>query len=86
MRITWKDSKPRTKNGQVLIYRDRTITGYRDGWITDIPGDNNIYFPRESALNAIDQALGGKTRKANPERHALGIKIIGTKDGDLSCG
>lgn len=86
MRVVWQDSNPKTKEGQVLIYRNRTVTGYGDGWITDLPGDNNIYFPRECALNAIDKILGGKTRKANPERHALGIKIIGTKGGGLSCG
>nr|DAJ97374.1 MAG TPA: hypothetical protein [Herelleviridae sp.] len=51
-----------------------------DGWIIDIPGDSNIYFPRECAYNAIDKALGGKTRKANPQRHKLGIKVIGRKD------
>lgn len=52
--------------------------GFR--WIADLPDDDNIYFPRECALNAIDQALGGKTRKANPERHKLGVKVIGRKD------
>lgn len=84
MRIVWKDSDPKTKIGRVLKYRGREVTGYGDGWIIDIPGDNNIYFPRECALNAIDQALGGKTRKANPKRHDMGIKIIGKKD-DSSC-
>lgn len=79
MRITWKDSNPKTKPGQTLVYRDYIVTGYKDGWITNVPGDDNIYFPRECALNAIDKALGGKTRKPNPERHALGIKIIGKK-------
>lgn len=84
MRIVWKDSDPKTKSGQVLKYRGCEVTGYGDGWIIDIPGDNNIYFPRECALNAIDQTLGGKTRKANPKRHEMGIKIIGKKD-DSSC-
>lgn len=80
MRIVWKDSAPKTQPGLTLQYRGRTVTGYHSGWITDLPGDNNIYFPRECALNAIDQALGGKTRKANPGRHKLGIKVIGRKD------
>jgi hypothetical protein len=37
-------------------------------------------MPRECALNAIDETLGGKTRKANPKRHQLGINIVGRKD------
>ena len=86
MRVIWKDSDPKTKIGQVLMYREHKVTGYGDGWITDIPGDNNIYFPRECALNAIDQALGGYGRNGKAERHALGIKIIGTKEGGSLCG
>lgn len=80
MRIVWKDSSPKTKPWVELKYRNHLITQYGDGWVTDIPGDDNIYYPRESALNAIDEILGGKTRKANPQRHQLGINIIGRKD------
>lgn len=80
MRIVWKDSSPRTKPWLTFKYREHIVSQYGDGWITDIPGDNNIYFPRECAYNAIDKALGGKTRKANPQRHKLGIKVIGRKD------
>lgn len=80
MRIVWKDSSPKTKPWLMFKYREHIVSQYGDGWITDIPGDNNIYFPRECAYNAIDKALGGKTRKANPQRHKLGIKIIGRKD------
>lgn len=86
MRIVWKDSKPKTKTGQTLAYRGQVVTGYGGGWIIDIPGDNNIYFPRECALNAIDLTLGGIPRKANPQRHALGVKIIGQMGGESSCG
>ena len=80
MRIVWKDSTPRTKPWVTLQYRDHVITQYDKGWITNVPGDTNIYYPRECALNAIDKMLGGKTRKPNPKRHELGIKIIGRKD------
>lgn len=80
MRIVWKDSAPKSKPWQTLQYRGCTISQYGDGWITNIPGDDNIYFPRECALNAIDQTLGGETRKKNPKRHQLGITIIGRKD------
>lgn len=80
MRIVWKDSMPKTKPYQTLQYRGCIVSQYGDGWITNIPGDDNIYFPRECAYNAIDEMLGGKTRKANPKRHQLGITIIGRKD------
>lgn len=85
MRVIWKDSSPKTKVGQVLKYRDYEVTGYGDGWITNLPGDNNIYFPRECALNAIDKHIGGYGRNGKAERLALGIKVVGTKDGALSC-
>ena len=80
MRIVWKDSAPKSKPWVTLQYRDYTISQYEDGWITNVPGDNNIYFPRECALNAIDEMLGGETRKKNPKRHQLGITVIGRKD------
>lgn len=80
MRVVWKDSAPRTKPWVALQYRDHIVSQHGEGWITNVPGDNNIYYPRECALNAIDKILGGKTRKANPKRHNLGIKIIGRKD------
>lgn len=80
MRIVWKDSSPHTKPWVTLQYRNYTVSQYGEGWVTNVPGDDNIYFPRDCALNAIDEMLGGKTRKANPKRHSLGIKVIGRKD------
>lgn len=80
MRIVWKDSAPHTKPWVTLQYRDYTVSQQENGWITNVPGDKNIYFPRECALNAIDEILGGKTRKANPQRHKLGVQIVGRKD------
>lgn len=80
MRIVWKDSSPKMKPWVELKYRSYVITQYGEGWITNVPGDNNVYHPRECALNAIDKMIGGKTRKANPQRHKLGINIIGRKD------
>lgn len=87
MIVKWRDSDPKSKPWQVLKYRNRIVTGYGNGWITDLPGDDNIYFPRECAYNAIDIALGGKTRKKNPKRHALGIRVIGKKaeGGETEC-
>lgn len=81
MRIVWKDSSPKTKPWVELKYRNHLITQYGDGWVTDIPGDDNIYYPRESALNAIDKILGGRRRNfKEPERVKIGINIIGRKD------
>lgn len=81
MRIVWKDSSPLTKPWVTLNYRGHTISQYENGWITDIPGDDNIYYPRECALNAIDKKLGGKRRNfKDPERLQLGIKVVGRKD------
>ncbi len=80
MRIVWKESNPKTKHDGSFRYRNHIISQYENGWITDLPGDINIYMPRASALNAIDKALGGKTRKRDPKRHKMGIKIVGRKD------
>ena len=80
MRIVWKDSSPKTKPWITLQYRDYIVSQCEDGWVTNMPGDHNIYFPRDCALNAIDKTLGGKTRKANPKRHQMGITVVGRKD------
>lgn len=81
MRITWKDSRVY----KTYKYRGYTIEKIPEGWITDIPDDEFIYYSAEHAHNAADQILGGKTRKANPARHKLGIKVVGRKSGDPSC-
>lgn len=41
MRITWKDSLAVTKKS--FKYRKHLISPYKDGWIVDLPDDNNIY-------------------------------------------
>ena len=81
MRIIWKDSR----EYKTYVYRGYTIEKIPEGWITNIPGDEFIYYSAEHAHNAADKILGGKTRKANPTRHKLGITIVGKKDGDHSC-
>lgn len=75
MRIKWKDSI----SYKTYVYRTHTIEKYREGWITDIPGDDNIYYSAECAHNAVDKILGGKTRKKSPGRLAKGIVVIGKK-------
>ena len=76
MRITWKDSR----EYKTYVYRSYTIERNVLGWITNVPEDMNIYHSAECAHNAVDKMLGGKTRKANPGRHRLGVQIIGRKD------
>lgn len=81
MRIVWRDSRTyKTYN-----YRNHIIKKTTEGWVTDVPGDQYYYQSAETAHNAVDKMLGGKTRKSNPGRHALGIKIVGKKGGDNSC-
>ena len=82
MRIVWKDSR----TYKTYHYRSHIISKCPEGWITDVPGDEYIYHSAEMAHNAVDKLLGGKTRKANPGRQALGIKIVGKKGGEVSCG
>lgn len=77
MRTVWKDSAPHTKPWVTLKYRDYIISQYENGWVVNIPDDDNIYYPRECALNAIDKYLGRPNRKQMPKRHELGIKIVG---------
>lgn len=81
MRIVWKDSR----EYKTYKYRGHTIKKIPEGWITDIPDDEFIYYSAEQAHNAADKILGGNTRKANPTRHKLGIKIVGRKSGGHSC-
>ena len=82
MRIVWKDTKKEFKSYQ---YRKHNIVKVEQGWVTDVAGDDNIYYSAEMAHNAIDKMLGGETRKKNPRRHQLGIKVVGKKGGEDSC-
>lgn len=81
MRITWQDSR----EYKTYTYRGYTIEKIKEGWVTTVPGDEYIYHSAETAHNAVDKMLGGKTRKANPVRHKFGIKIVGRKDGESEC-
>ena len=77
MKVVWKDSSARTY--KPVRYRKHTISGYHGGWITDLPGDNNIYRSHYCALNAIDKALGGYGQMGTAKRKSYGIQIIGQK-------
>ena len=79
MRIVWKDSAIERKD---FKYRGYWVKGYKDGWVINLPGDNNIYRTNRCAKNAIDESLGyeGRKHKKLPKRLADGIDIIGTKE------
>lgn len=84
MRIVWKDSGFR-KAQKPIEYRGHVATGNGgNGWIIDVPGDNNIYRTHYCALNAIDKALGGYGQKGGAKRKSYGIEIIGTKGGETA--
>lgn len=79
MRIVWKDTGHHLQFKDVR-YRKYTITRYNGGWITDYPGDANIYASVDCACNAIDQLIGNsKTRRPAEYRVKKGIVIIGSK-------
>ena len=79
LRVVWKDTAPKTK--KPVKYRGQYITGCDGGWITDIPGDHNIYRTHYCALNAIDAALGGAgiRGQGTPKRQSYGIQIVGKR-------
>ena len=80
MRIVWKDSKPSAY--KPVRYRKHMVYGSPKGWTTTIPGDEFIYANHYSALNAIDQALGGFGQMGSEKRKSYGIQIVGKKDGE----
>ena len=84
MRIVWKDSNPLEYKD--VKYRNHIVSGTPKGWITNAPGDGNIYSSHYCALNAIDEMLGIEGRrvrgKGNLKRQAYGIEIIGKKEGE----
>ena len=77
MRIVWKDSS--TRGYKPIKYRGHYVKGSTEGWITDLPGDNNLYSSHYCALNAIDKALGGYGQMGGAKRIKYGIQIVGKK-------
>ena len=75
IRIVWKDSG-KTRIQKPIKYRGHTAEGVGgNGWVIDIPGDNNVYHTHYCALNAIDAALGGHGQMGSAKRQKYGIKI-----------
>lgn len=71
MRITWKDSLAVTKKS--FKYRKHLISPYKDGWIVDLPDDNNIYANQYCVKNAVDLALGVKSQAINAKLYLRNI-------------
>lgn len=78
IRVVWKDSIAPMINKDI-VYRKHTISWNGTGWIITIPGDDNIYRNTYSALNAIDEALGGYGQQGEAKRKGDGIQVIGKK-------
>ena len=78
MRIVWKDSV--NNEYKPCKYRGYRIEGSYSGWYTDMPGDDNLYKTAYSAMNAIDEQLGGNGRQGYAKRRERGVEIIGKKN------
>lgn len=75
MRVVWKDSAKAQKEYR---YRNYEVKPFRNGWVTTIEGDNNIYKALEDAQNAIDDVLGGHGQLGVSERRRKReIRILG---------
>jgi hypothetical protein len=83
IKVVWKDSV--TYSRRPYRYRMHTIQGTKNGWVTDMEGDNNIYKTHLSAMNYIDKVLG-ETKKSLSAlaRKEHGITIIGQKDNETA--
>lgn len=78
IKVVWKDTQNYGRSE--YQYRKHTVKGFWYGWTIDIEGDDNVYKTRLSAMNAIDEALGGAGRLGAPEnRKKQGIRIVGKK-------
>lgn len=78
MRVIWKDTNVRKYH--TCRYRGYVIEPLEEGGCTiDMKGDNKIYSGRISAMNAIDEYLGGTGQRGDAKRRRLGVKVIGKK-------
>ena len=80
MRVVWKDSKPTEYKS--IKYRDFIVCGTPKGWVTNIPGDNNLYKNNYCAQNAVDAEYGDFGQRGTEKRKRYGIQIIGQRDGE----
>ena len=82
MRIVWKDSAGFGR--KPIKYRGFIAEGYGNGWIINVPGDNNIYKNHYCAQNAIDKYLGLEGRQVSKQRLEYGIEIVGKKNDGIA--
>lgn len=78
MRVVWKEQRVYVSHK----YRGYLVERYHGGWITNIPGDDSIYFAASDAFNGIDKILGGHGRCKSAARYGQKIRIIGNKRVD----
>ena len=78
MRIVWKDSNQPSKYHPVK-YRKHFVCGTPNGWITDIPGDENLYKNHYCAKNAVDAFYGELGQHGGEKRKRYGIQIVGKR-------
>ena len=81
MRIVWKDSN-QPSNYKPVKYRKHFVCGTPNGWITDIPGDDNLYKNHYCAKNAVDAFYGDLGKHGDDKRKRYGIQIIGKRNGE----
>lgn len=77
----WKDSAVPAQY-KPMKYRNHILCGTPNGWITDIPGDNNLYKNHYCAKNAIDAFYGESGQHGDEKRKRYGIQIIGKRNGE----
>ena len=77
----WKDSNQQ-KEYQQIRYRKHVLCGSPRGWMTDIPGDDNLYKNHYSAQNAVDDFYGDLGQRGTEKRKRYGIQIIGKRNGE----
>lgn len=75
IRVVWKDGN----QNKSFCYRKTKVVPYRDGWVLEGMGDDNIYKTIDSAKNAIDEVLGVEGRRRNITKRDKRIIVIGTK-------
>lgn len=78
MRVVWKDTNVRKYH--TCKYRGYEIEQLEEGGcIIHREDDDNVYSSRFSAMNAIDEYLGGTGQRGAAKRRELGVQVIGKK-------
>lgn len=81
MQVIWKDSKLYEKGKRCQDtngYKTYRIHKESNGWVVNIPGDDNIYARYDHACNVVNDYLGHK-RVGRGRFEGYKIKIIGKR-------